>query len=476
VSKAVKQTGRSNVLLQLERQPASGAGISLTERIRQSKEEDKATDVASTKADELPSPSTAAAAALSESSMAKPDANSIKIKGSDSVDDPIAALSSQGYGFNDGYEGVLERLAPHELVAMVLLDPDRAPGTLTGSQRMDMLDKDTAERFDPIRLVVDAASADEDMIFLQALEMTAPWDKQFARRKAWTKQQRSQAAASAASSASSTKEEQAVPSSAPSGSAVQSPGDLADPGKSSDTGKSADHSGTAGTVVDPDAWFEGFSREEKAKLLTLPNRKEFLIAPGSDAELRAASDILCLLYAYCHEYRSTGGDPGPESARTLVEMIPQLGFLVHAKSMEDALKMSMQRALLVPYMRCWRLARLIARDATRILACGRPSIVQCLLGLREMLNQDAGRSRHAQLWVDDAIVWVQRTSAAMWSERAKELRAAVGSSSPSWIGSAFHLPDIEEAARMLVHGEAEDPPSALEAALSRATGRAEPSE
>jgi len=142
----------------------------------------------------------------------------------------------------------------------------------------------------------------------------------------------------------------------------------------------------------------------------------------------AVSDVASLLYTYCHEHRCTLGaegegkteleagedDVSPESARTVVEMCPQLAGLVNADSLALGQWGCLRRALCVPYMRCWRLARLIVRDVSRVLACGRPAIVRCLLGLREMLRIDPVRSRHCGIWIDDAIVWVQRSSPGLW--------------------------------------------------------------
>lgn len=333
--------------------------------------------------------------------------------------------------------------------------------------RWGLLERDSMARITAARLVEDAAIADEDMVFQSAVAASCHWDKAFATRKAWAKRAAREAKAAAAAAAASSPAGGDVKDSPEGASASTKAGSASSP---SDRG--APRPGAH--AIDADGWFEGFTQEEKGRLLALPNRKEFVLPTGSRAEVRALADIAALLYAYCHEHRCTLGAEGEgatelsagedevsaESARTVVEMCPQLSFLVHFDSMAGAQRECLRRALGVPYMRCWRLARLVVRDVGRVLACGRPAVVRCLLGLREMLRRDPVRSRHCGLWVDDAIVWTQRTSPAVWQRAAADYRAAAAKASPDSLGLPVSMDKVEEAAALLRAGGAEDPAAA----------------
>jgi len=180
---------------------------------------------------------------------------------------------------------------------------------------------------------------------------------------------------------------------------------------------------TAGTATSPkDAAFDavgGFSKDEQEVLRTGLRSREYLVAADSAEERSLLLGLADILFAFCHEWRMTGGEPSVESATNVARLSPTFSWLDRFAEMEEdeeetgdnvgtVIAHCARRSLVYPYLRHWKLTRKTLADVCRVLLLGRRCVLKCLLRLRAVLGRSDCHFALNKLYVDDYCVWVQR--------------------------------------------------------------------
>jgi protein SHQ1 len=112
---------------------------------------------------------------------------------------------------------------------------------------------------------------------------------------------------------------------------------------------------------------------EQEQLLRLPKRE---LLPLDVAEQRSALLGLAeLIFCWAHEQRSSSGDPGPESARSVRRLSATFSWLRQFHSAKQLTLSCMRRALCVPLYRNWNLAMQTLQDTQQILRKGKLNLV-----------------------------------------------------------------------------------------------------
>ena len=155
-----------------------------------------------------------------------------------------------------------------------------------------------------------------------------------------------------------------------------------------------------------------FSSEESHLLAEIPSHAN---TPMNLSVEQQKSGLLCLvdiLFAYVYDHRTTDGDPTVESSWTVMILSPSLSWLEHYNppydTLDNILQWSIRRSLIYPYLRSYNLAKLIAEDVSRILKCGRRTVIRCLLQLHKIMEQSESHYLFNKLYIDPMIGWVQQ--------------------------------------------------------------------
>jgi protein SHQ1 len=155
-----------------------------------------------------------------------------------------------------------------------------------------------------------------------------------------------------------------------------------------------------------------FSSEESHLLAEIPRHTN---TPMNLSVEQQKSGLLCLvdiLFAYVYDHRTTDGDPTVESSWTVMILSPTLSWLEHYNppydTLDNVLQWSIRRSLIYPYLRSYNLAKLIAEDVSRILKCGRRTVIRCLLQLHKIMEQSESHYLFNKLYIDPMIGWVQQ--------------------------------------------------------------------
>ncbi|KAF8320096.1 SHQ1-domain-containing protein, partial [Clavulina sp. PMI_390] len=148
-----------------------------------------------------------------------------------------------------------------------------------------------------------------------------------------------------------------------------------------------------------------FTQEEQDVMLKLP-RKEYLPTPAQNHQLHMA--LLCILFGFAYDCRTTQHDPTSESAWTIAVLTPCFSALdVSFTSPESAFRASYRRALTFPLYRNWELCERVRQDVGQILAGGKREVCRRLLEVRAILEKHEVYYIYNKIWVDDYCVWIQ---------------------------------------------------------------------
>jgi protein SHQ1 len=355
------------------------------------------------------------------------------------------------YGFNNQYSKVFTNLR-EELLDMTEI---KHPDSILGQYRSVLRIAAENQQFDPERYLGDSMEGEMDAIYQEALALrtfhTAQWD-------AWkgAKAKRApveEAGADLKAEGGGGANVEAVTD----GAALTSP--------------------AAASPLDPrDIAFDavgGFSAAEKEILASkLPN-KEYLIKPGSDEEFALLLGLADILFAYGYDHRLTTGEGNVESAHTIARLsctfswLEDYGYALRgaadsserstaagaAEYREDcvasAIKFSLRRCMIYPYLRVWKLARKVLADVARILFLGKRAILKCLLQLHALFEHTDTHYLLNKIYVADYCVWLQSsalTDAALQSfaKLYNNAKGAVEKSHDEGKGlMGFFLPEIE---------------------------------
>ena len=155
-----------------------------------------------------------------------------------------------------------------------------------------------------------------------------------------------------------------------------------------------------------------FSSEESHLLAEIPRHTN---NPLNLSVEQQKSGLLCLvdiLFAYVYDHRTTDGDPNVESSWTVMILSPSLSWLEYynfpCDTLGNVLQWSIRRSLIYPYLRSYNLAKLIVEDVSRILKCGRRTVIRCLLQLHKIMEQSESHYLFNKLYIDPIIGWIQQ--------------------------------------------------------------------
>ncbi|KAM7540777.1 hypothetical protein Aperf_G00000026189 [Anoplocephala perfoliata] len=122
--------------------------------------------------------------------------------------------------------------------------------------------------------------------------------------------------------------------------------------------------------------------------------------------------LVDLLLAYTYDYRVTGGEHNCESGWTLMKLAATLSWLEVFPNLPTVVLTFYERALTYPLIRNWKLCRRIKSDVTALLQHENAKgwILFILLEIRRMLIEYPGFYFYAELYLDDYIVWLQKSA------------------------------------------------------------------
>lgn len=279
------------------------------------------------------------------------------------------ALGAPRYGFARGHGGAFAPLGGAAVEVVQLPSPDETPE----GERRAAREAAEHERFDPEHYACDVA--DEDGMVAAAMEERVWWEVHAAGAGGVDADELTARLASAS---------------------------LAEGGGGSGKGE-----------AEAEGCRVRLSEEEREQLLKLPKRTP-LVDKGEVAALFLGLVDVC--FAYCHEFRVTGGEFSVESATTVAQLAATLSWLELWRSPGEAVLACARRALCYPLLRSWPLALRALRDAAAVLRHGRRGVLRVLLKVRQLMERADEKHLLNRLYLDQYCVWVQGV-------RSKQLRA-----------------------------------------------------
>ncbi|KAF8682436.1 SHQ1 protein [Rhizoctonia solani] len=197
------------------------------------------------------------------------------------------------------------------------------------------------------------------------------------------------------------------------------------------------------TELPPEGIFV-FTEEENMTMLRLP-RKEYLFTPDRTRELQIA--LCTILFAAQYDWRTTQGDPTPESAWTICKLVPAFSALDPCPapvSLRSALRASYRRALAFPLYRSFALCQRVQKDVAQLLGQGTRAVTRRLLATKKILDSHDVYYVYSKIWVDDFCTWLigYSTDAGL-----KALGSELATTQPSKVEIGWDLEDLEDAVR-----------------------------
>ncbi|KAM3174620.1 hypothetical protein ACTXT7_010185, partial [Hymenolepis weldensis] len=142
--------------------------------------------------------------------------------------------------------------------------------------------------------------------------------------------------------------------------------------------------------------------------------------PSADTEISSPQDsrasiylgLVDLLLAYTYDYRVTMGEHNCESGWTIMKVAGTLSWLEIYPNLRTVVLTFYERALTYPLMRNFKLCRRVKLDVTALLQHENTKgwILFILLEIRRMLIEYPGCYFYAELYLDDYIVWLQKSA------------------------------------------------------------------
>ena len=141
--------------------------------------------------------------------------------------------------------------------------------------------------------------------------------------------------------------------------------------------------------------------------------KEYLIAADSADERSLLLGLGDILFAFCHEFRLTAGEPSVESASNISRLSCCLGWMdsfreERGDDVGTVIAHCARRSLIYPYIRFWKLTRKVLTDVCKVLVLGRRCVLKCLLQLRAIFERTDSHYMLNKLFVDDYCTWIQQ--------------------------------------------------------------------
>ncbi|KAH9287273.1 Protein SHQ1 -like protein [Echinococcus granulosus] len=137
--------------------------------------------------------------------------------------------------------------------------------------------------------------------------------------------------------------------------------------------------------------------------------------------------LVDLLLAYTYDYRVREGDENCESGWVIAKIAATLSWLELFPNLPTLLRSFYERALTYPLIRNWKLCRKIQADVASLLQHenAKAWILYILLEIRRILIDYPGYYIFVDLFLDDYIVWLQKSASAYILKHLGEAIASV---------------------------------------------------
>ncbi|KAL5103619.1 hypothetical protein TcWFU_010458 [Taenia crassiceps] len=163
--------------------------------------------------------------------------------------------------------------------------------------------------------------------------------------------------------------------------------------------------------------------------------------------------LVDLLLAYTYDYRVREGDENCESGWVIVKIASTLSWLELFPNLPTLLRSFYERTLSFPLIRNWKLCRKVQADVASLLQHknAKAWILYILLEIRRMLIDYPGYYIFVDLFMDDYIVWLQKSASTYV---LKHLGEAIGSVKLKKADVNLPLKEIERIAAEALEEEA----------------------
>ena len=282
----------------------------------------------------------------------------------------ITLTKTISYGFNNRYEKFFVGLRDELFDIIELPNPDEV---LASNRRQQRIEKEEAD-FDMERYAGDYAYGQEDPIYVEAFRIKPFW------RKSSTERLKSELKG-------------AKPAMEAGGYSKKNVG---------------------GTEEE-----EEFNENEREILIRLP-RREYLIDEGKESHVLICG-LATMLYGFAYDFRTASGEANVESSWTISILSPLLSWLDECKDLEQAMVSCMRRSLIYPYLRSYKLSKLIVDDVGCILQSGKHVVLQTLLKVYKIFEKSETKYMINKLFIEDYCVWIQTVRNELLLEYGKKI-------------------------------------------------------
>ena len=311
-----------------------------------------------------------------------------------SLGSSVTMNCTQYYGFNNMYCKVFSNLREIFGEALELKDPEGTPSTLRRLQRRNHEE----HLFDPDRYYADYMGAEQDYIYVEAMNFIPHWEMQFEK---WTVEN------------------------------------------------------TAEEAFDLTGGFD--DTEYDAMQNKLP-RREYLINDHSKEQRRVLLGLLDILFSYCYDHRMNTGDENVESSLNICRLSASLSWLESYEFEDDnallVILHAMRRSLIYPYFRHWEFSKLILGDCAKILLLGKKCILRSLLQVRKIFEFSEIHYIFNRLFINDYCAYIQGVDGDVLKNFAKEVEGSIDLLTKESLG--LNLLEIEELAETEDSSEDDD--------------------
>jgi protein SHQ1 len=328
------------------------------------------------------------------------------------ITDSIFKSKKPHYGFNMKYSSILGNLREDCLDMIEIIDPDK----ISPFERRALRLERENSKFDAERYLGDYFGAEEDSIFIEAMDHETMWTKLLESQDIQIEE------------------------------VVVDGIDSDNPPVRSSSNSSSNSSSISNNIV--------LTSDEQEILSNSLCNREYLIPSGSLEENRLLISLTDILFAYCYDSRITLEEPNVESAYTISRLSSTLSWLDSYIGESDEIMTSIKsfcrRSLIYPYIRSWDLTCKILGDVSVIFSLGKRCILKVLLKLRSIFEHTDTHYLLNKLYLDDYCVWIQSLNndvinefSKLYDDKMKQFMFnSDENNGKSLIG--FNLPELEE--------------------------------
>jgi len=205
-----------------------------------------------------------------------------------------------------------------------------------------------------------------------------------------------------------------------------------------------------------------FTKSEKQAMSTSLRNKEYLIGPGSSEEASLLMGLVDIVFAFCYESRITLSDLSVVSSFNISRLSSTLSWFdyydergPHKDTLLSVARSCMRRSIIYPYLRMWEYGLRVLDDTNKVFCNGKRCILKCLLKVRSLFEHGDSHYLLNKLYINDYCVWIQTVADDSIVLFSKRLLTAVEQVKKDGKGAmGFHLPELEEWANdQLLNGQ-----------------------